>query len=97
MIINEINIVIIFIDDLGYADVGCFGAEEYATPNIDRIAEEGGDHFCLGVTDVVDVIIAASVTLIKSDPAVFGGTVRLIVRVGAVSIFAYCAFKKTQS
>lgn len=35
------NIVIIFIDDMGYADVGCFGATDYATPNIDRLAEEG--------------------------------------------------------
>jgi len=35
------NIVIIFCDDLGYADVGCFGAEGWATPNIDRLAREG--------------------------------------------------------
>ncbi len=35
------NIVLIFIDDLGYADVGCFGAEGYETPNIDRMAQEG--------------------------------------------------------
>ena len=35
------NVVIIFCDDLGYADVGCFGAQGYATPNIDRLAREG--------------------------------------------------------
>lgn len=35
------NIVVIFIDDLGYADVGCFGARDYKTPNIDRLAREG--------------------------------------------------------
>lgn len=35
------NIVIIFIDDLGYADVGCYGATGYKTPNIDRLAEQG--------------------------------------------------------
>ncbi len=35
------NIIIIFIDDMGYADVGCFGATEYETPNIDRLANEG--------------------------------------------------------
>ncbi len=34
------NIVIIFIDDMGYADVGAFGAK-YPTPNIDRMAKEG--------------------------------------------------------
>lgn len=35
------NIVIIFIDDLGYADPSCYGATAYSTPNIDRLAEEG--------------------------------------------------------
>ena len=35
------NFVIVFIDDMGYADVGCFGAEGYTTPNIDRLAAEG--------------------------------------------------------
>jgi arylsulfatase len=35
------NIVIIFADDLGYADVGVFGAKGYSTPNLDRMAGEG--------------------------------------------------------
>ena len=35
------NIVIIFIDDMGYADVGCFGATDYQTPNIDHLAKTG--------------------------------------------------------
>ncbi|MFH1920046.1 MAG: sulfatase [Planctomycetota bacterium] len=35
------NFVIVFIDDMGYADVGPFGAEGYQTPNLDRMAEEG--------------------------------------------------------
>ena len=35
------NIVIIFIDDMGYADIGPFGAKNYPTPNLDRMAEEG--------------------------------------------------------
>ena len=35
------NIVLIFIDDQGYADVGCFGAKGYETPNIDKLADEG--------------------------------------------------------
>jgi arylsulfatase A len=35
------NFVIIFFDDLGYSDLGCFGAKGYETPNIDRMAREG--------------------------------------------------------
>jgi arylsulfatase A-like enzyme len=35
------NVVIIFCDDLGYADVGCYGAKGFQTPNIDRLAHEG--------------------------------------------------------
>lgn len=35
------NIVIIFADDQGYADLGTFGAQGYETPNIDAMAAEG--------------------------------------------------------
>jgi arylsulfatase len=35
------NVVILFTDDQGYGDVGCFGARGIRTPNIDRLAAEG--------------------------------------------------------
>jgi arylsulfatase A len=35
------NIVIIFTDDQGYGDVGCFGAKGFSTPNLDKLAREG--------------------------------------------------------
>jgi len=35
------NFVIVFIDDMGYADIGPFGAEGYETPHLDRMAKEG--------------------------------------------------------
>jgi len=35
------NFVIVFIDDMGYADIGPFGATGYQTPNLDRMAREG--------------------------------------------------------
>lgn len=35
------NIIFIMADDMGYADLGCYGQKHIQTPNIDRLAEEG--------------------------------------------------------
>ncbi|MGR3810551.1 sulfatase family protein [Jiulongibacter sp. NS-SX5] len=35
------NIILIFMDDLGYGDLSCYGASTYRTENIDRLASEG--------------------------------------------------------
>ncbi|MDR1201478.1 MAG: sulfatase [Tannerellaceae bacterium] len=35
------NFIIIFMDDMGYGDLGCTGAIGYETPNIDKMAAEG--------------------------------------------------------
>ncbi|MFN6398290.1 MAG: sulfatase [Planctomycetota bacterium] len=38
---NPPNIVLIFADDLGYGDLGCYGEKRWNTPNIDSIAKQG--------------------------------------------------------
>ena len=35
------NIIVIYIDDLGYGDLSCYGATKVSTPNVDRLAKEG--------------------------------------------------------
>ncbi len=35
------NVLIIYADDIGYGDLGCYGATEVETPNVDRLASEG--------------------------------------------------------
>lgn len=38
---NRPNVIVIFCDDLGYGDLGCFGHPTIATPHLDRMATEG--------------------------------------------------------
>lgn len=35
------NVVIIYIDDMGIGDIGCYGGKFVPTPNIDKIAQDG--------------------------------------------------------
>jgi len=35
------NVIFFLVDDLGWADVGCYGSTFHETPNIDRLAKEG--------------------------------------------------------
>lgn len=35
------NVVLIMTDDMGYADVGCYGSKDIRTPHIDRLAKDG--------------------------------------------------------
>lgn len=39
--VNEPNVVIINVDDLGYGDLGVYGATKVETPNIDQLASQG--------------------------------------------------------
>ena len=70
------NIVYIFTDDLGYGDIGCFGATDISTPNIDRMADEG-----IKFTD----FYSASPVCSPSRAALLTG--RLPQRMGINSVF----------
>jgi len=38
---SQPNVVLIYCDDLGYGDLGCYGSKAIATPNIDKLAQSG--------------------------------------------------------
>ncbi|WP_242131457.1 sulfatase family protein [Aestuariivivens marinum] len=62
---NQPNIIFIYADDLGYGDVGAYGATEIKTPNMDRLAN-GGVRFTNGY--------ASSATCTPSRYALLTGT-----------------------
>ena len=38
---DQPNLIVIFCDDLGYGDLGCYGSEKNRTPNVDQLAKAG--------------------------------------------------------
>jgi arylsulfatase A len=46
------NVILILADDLGYGDLSCYGADDIATPNIDRMAAEGVKFNCFYASPV---------------------------------------------
>src|SRR5438128_11477299 len=38
---ERVNVVFILADDLGWADLGCYGSKYHKTPNLDRLAAQG--------------------------------------------------------
>ena len=39
--VEKTNVVVFFIDDLGWSDLGCYGSKYHLTPNIDKLASSG--------------------------------------------------------
>ena len=35
------NVIIVYVDDMGYGDLGCFGAKKIKTPHLDKMAKQG--------------------------------------------------------
>ena len=35
------NVIIVYADDLGFGDLGCYGSHQIPTPNLDRLCENG--------------------------------------------------------
>ena len=67
------NIVFILADDLGYGDLSCYGADDIATPNIDRMTAEGVKFNSFYVSAVCSPTRAALMTGSHSTRVGIGG------------------------
>jgi arylsulfatase A-like enzyme len=81
------NIVIIYADDLGFGDVGCYGATEVRTPHIDRLAREGlrftsGYATASTCTQSRYSILTGEYAFRKKGTNVLGGDAALIIEPG---------------
>jgi arylsulfatase A len=92
------NIVFIVADDLGYAEVGCFGQKKIRTPNIDRLAAEGlrftdayaGCTVCAPSRSVLMTGLHAGHTSVRSNP---GGTPLLASDLTVASVLQRAGYR----
>ena len=67
------NVIVILADDLGYGDLSCYGADDIATPNIDRMAAEGAKFSSFYVSAVCSPTRASLMTGSHSTRVGIGG------------------------
>jgi arylsulfatase A len=80
------NIIIIYVDDLGYGDVGCYGATGVATPYVDQIAKKGlrfTDAHCTAATCTPSrfSLLTGSYAF-RNNAAILPGDAPLIIKPG---------------
>lgn len=84
------NIIIIYVDDLGYGDVGCYGATSVKTPNIDKLAKNGlkfTDAHCTAATCTPSrfSILTGSYAF-RNNAAILPGDAPLLIRPGTPTL-----------
>src|SRR5690349_1959461 len=84
--INKPNIIIIYVDDLGYGDVGCYGAKGVKTPNVDYLAKNGlkfTDGHCTAATCTPSrfSMLTGSYAF-RNNAAILPGDAPLLIRPG---------------
>lgn len=86
------NIVMIYADDLGYGDVGCYGADtqHVKTPNIDRMAEMGvrfTDAYCTSAMSTPSRFsMLTGKYAFRNNTSILSGTDPLIIQPGTPTI-----------
>lgn len=84
--ISKPNVIIIYLDDLGYGDLGCYGATAVKTPNVDKLAAEGirfTDAHCTAATCTPSrySLLTGSYAF-RNNAAILPGDAPLLIRPG---------------
>ncbi|OAQ40359.1 arylsulfatase [Pedobacter psychrophilus] len=84
------NIILIYVDDLGYGDVSCYGATEVKTPNVDQLANEGlrfTDGHCTAATCTPSrfSLLTGSYAF-RNNAAILPGDAPLLIRPGTATL-----------
>ena len=85
------NLVLIYTDDVGYGDVGCYGATGLETPHIDRLAREGlkfTDAHCSAATCTPSrfALLTGSYAFRQKGTGILSGNAGLIIKPGTVTL-----------
>ncbi len=85
------NIVIIYADDIGYGDFGCYGATAVKTPNVDRLAREGlrlTSGYCSSATCTPSrySLLTGEYAFRKAGTGVLPGDAALIIEPGRATL-----------
>lgn len=88
--LSKPNIIIIYVDDLGYGDVRCYGAKGVKTPNIDKLAKNGikfTDAHCTAATCTPSrfSILTGSYAF-RNKAAILPGDAPLLIRPGTATL-----------
>ncbi|MEZ5327227.1 MAG: arylsulfatase [Verrucomicrobiales bacterium] len=85
------NIVLVYADDLGFGDPGCYGATGVATPNIDKLAKEGirfTDAHCSAATCTPSrfALLTGSYAFRQEGTGIARGDAAAIIKPGTVTL-----------
>lgn len=85
------NIIVILADDLGYGDLGCYGASAVKTPNIDRLAKEGlrfTSGYCTSATCTPSrySLLTGEYAFRKSGTGILPGDAAMIIDPGRTTV-----------
>ncbi|MFP4549607.1 MAG: sulfatase family protein [Spirochaetales bacterium] len=92
--IQQPNIILIYADDLGFGDIGCYGATTIPTPNLDRLAK-GGLRFTQGYATAATCtpsrysLLCGSYPWRNPDAAILSGDAPMIIREGETTIASH--------